>query len=494
MSGRFRPREAFAASGAYELLPFRFCDFEDEKLLVNDGGDHAVISDADFAALVGGHLDRSSSVYLDLLGKHFVSEGDRSSAVRLQAMRIRTRKAFLAGFTKLHIFVVSLRCEHSCHYCQVSRVTSDRDRYDMNAATASRALDLVFRSPAAELKIEMQGGEPLLNFERIVQIVTEAEERNRAARRRLEFVVTSNLALLDDSMLAFFRAHGVALSCSLDGPAFIHDANRPRPGGDSHARTLEGIARARNTLGQERIGALMTTTRLSLAHPKEIVDEYVRLGFGSLFLRQVSPYGFARRAVRTTGYSTDEFLRFYVDALDYIIDLNLRGTFIAEAYAQLLLTRILTPFPTGYVDLQSPAGAAIGAAVYNYDGDVYPSDEARMLVEMGDRSLRLGNVSTDSYEQLFGGELARALVANSSVESLPGCSDCALQTFCGADPVFHYATQGDFVPHVPTSEFHRKHEFLIRHLLKLHRSSRAIQDVFWSWVNPGNAWQRRTAS
>ena len=62
-----------------------------------------------------------------------------------------------------------------------------------------------------------------------------------------------------------------------------------------------------------------------------------------------------------------------------------QGTPFLETYAQLLLTKILTPYPTGYVDLQSPAGAGIGVAVYNYDGDVYVSDEARMLAEMGDR-------------------------------------------------------------------------------------------------------------
>jgi His-Xaa-Ser system radical SAM maturase HxsB len=489
----FRNRETFTPTG-YELLPFRFCDFDGSKLLVNDAGDHVVISDDEFSAFVQHRLAPDSTAYLDLLGRNFLCEAHRDTAVRVLSTRIRTRKAFLAGFTKLHILVVSLRCEHSCHYCQVSRVTSDRTRYDMSEETASRALDLVFRSPARELKIELQGGEPLLNFERIVQIVTDAETRAANANRKVDFVVTTNLALLDDAMLAFFRQHGVALSCSLDGPSFIHNASRPRPDGDSHERTVRGIELAREALGVDRVAALMTTTRLSLDHPREIVDEYVRLGFGSIFIRQLSPYGFAQRSSRTRGYTTDEFLDFYVRALDYIIELNARGVFVAEAYAQLLLTRMLTPMATGYVDLQSPAGAAVGVAVYNYDGDVYPSDEARMLVEMGDRSLRLGNVHRDSYEEIFGGRLARALVANSCTESLPGCSDCAFQPFCGADPVFHYATQGDFVPHIPTSTFHRKHEFLIRHLLRLYRSSDVIQEIFWSWIDPRNAWRSRSSA
>ena len=62
---------------------------------------------------------------------------------------------------------------------------------------------------------------------------------------------------------------------------------------------------------------------------------------------------------------------------------------------------MLTPFDTGYVDLMSPAGIGIGAVVYNYDGDVYASDESRMLAEMDDKTFCMGNVHQHSYEELF---------------------------------------------------------------------------------------------
>src|SRR4029077_17815470 len=137
----------------------------------------------------------------------------------------------------------------------------------------------------------------------------------------------------------------------------------------------------------------------------------VSRGFDSIFLRSISPYGFAVKTAFRTGYSVDEFLDFYFRALNHIIDLNRQGRFLVETFAQILLTKMLTPFTPGYVDLQSPSGAGIGAAIYNYDGDVYPSDEARMLAEMGDRQLRLGNVHRDSYQEIFGGQLLQALVA-----------------------------------------------------------------------------------
>ena len=227
----------------------------------------------------------------------------------------------------------------------------------------------------------------------------------------------------------------------------------------------------------------MTATRLSLSHPREIIDEYIRLGFDSIFLRALSPYGFAVRSFKSIGYSTEEFLRFYFDALDYILDLNRNGVRIVETFAQIILTRMLTPFSTGYVDLQSPAGAGIGVAVYNYDGDVYASDESRMLAQMDDTSFRLGSVHSNSYEEIFGGELLRTIASSSCTESLPGCCDCAFQTWCGADPVHAHATQGDLVGHRPTSDFHKRNYAIIKHLLFLYESDSTARRIFKSWVS-----------
>jgi His-Xaa-Ser system radical SAM maturase HxsB len=466
------------------MLPFQFLQFDpDRKILVNEVGEYTFLTNDVFNLFVTGQLDQHSDVYLDLKGKHLLFDSESRVPFELLAMKYRTKMAHLSGFTKLHIFVVSLRCEHSCHYCQVSRVSTNKSRYDMSAATARRALDLVFRSPADEIKIEFQGGEPLLNFERIVQIVEEAEARGEKTGKSVEFVVTSNLALVTDEMLKFFQDHNVLVSTSLDGPQFIHNVNRPRPGNDSHQLTIAGIQRARGVLGFDKVDALMTTTRLSLQYPNEIVDEYVKHGFQSIFLRGLSPYGFARKTARSIGYSVEDFVCFYKQALDHILEVNRSGTNLVEIYAQILLTRILTPFSTGYVDLQSPTGAGIGVAVYNYDGYVYASDESRMLAEMGDTQFRLGSVHTDSYEDIFGGDLLRSLVASSCIESIPGCAECAFQRFCGADPIFNYATQGDLVGHLPTSDFHKKNFAIIKHLLMLYHSDPTIQKIFWAWVH-----------
>jgi sulfatase maturation enzyme AslB (radical SAM superfamily) len=168
--------------------------------------------------------------------------------------------SFLREPTPLHLFVVTLRCEHSCPYCQVSRRSAERDRFDMSEELALRAVDVALSAPTARIKVEFQGGEPLLNFELVRKIVGAVHERAPARNKTVEFVIASNLALLSDEVLAFCQENDILLSTSLDGPADLHNRNRPRPGGNSYELAVAGIRRAQKVLGRSRVGALMTTT------------------------------------------------------------------------------------------------------------------------------------------------------------------------------------------------------------------------------------------
>jgi His-Xaa-Ser system radical SAM maturase HxsB len=353
----------------------------------------------------------------------------------------------------------------------------------MSLKTATVATDWVFKSPAKELKIEFQGGEPTLNWPVIVHVVKLATERAKAEGRVVEFVVATNLSTIDADMLNFCLEHNIHLSTSLDGPADLHNANRPRPGSDSYQRFIRNLAHAREILGHDQVSALMTTTAASLLRPRAIIDEYVALRFDSIFLRPISPYGFAIRSGLDRSYTAPRFLEFYREGVEYIIELNRQGTPLVETYAQIVLRKMLTPFPVGYVDLQSPAGAAIGVLVYNYDGDVYASDESRMLAEMGDRSFRLGNLATDRYRDVMSGSKVRALVENSCLETLPGCSECAYAPYCGADPVFNWATQGDIVGHRPSGEFCKRQMGIFAYLFDhLRHGDSFVRNLFLTWA------------
>jgi uncharacterized protein len=482
---RFRPREDFEHSleSGYRLLPFNFTPLnKHEYVATNQAGQYVIVDRATLEDLVRHKLHYRSDAYSAFKSAHFLIDADSDVALDLLALKVRTKNERYANFTGLHIFVASLRCEHACPYCQVSRQSDDRVAFDMSRETADRALGMVFRSPSPAIKIEFQGGEPLLNFGLIQYVVERAEALNVSQNRALQFVIATNLAVITDDMLDYCKAKDIYISTSLDGPADLHNRNRPRPGGDSYERTIAGINKVRNILGRDKVSALMTTTQGSLTRVKDIIDEYVKSGFDRIFLRPLSPYGFAIKTKSYQAYDVQHWLEFYFEGLEYILQLNRDGLPFAESYAGILLSKMLTPLESGFVDLRSPAGIGIGAIVYNYDGDVYASDEGRMLAEMGDRTFRLGSVHTNTWEELMTSDALLDPLETSFADSAPMCSDCAFQPFCGSDPVFHHATQGDFVGHKPTSAFCRRNMAIIRHLMELLRSGDATRRVLMNWI------------
>ncbi|ADO73900.1 His-Xaa-Ser system radical SAM maturase HxsB [Stigmatella aurantiaca] len=479
----FQERTAFGPGPDYRLAPFRFSPLDDRRYVVtNDVGEHVVLSREHLVAFVQRTLPPDSPTYKALKSRHFMFDRQSRVALDLLALKYRTRAEQLAAFTGLHIFVVTLRCDHSCQYCQVSRQVEDRARFDMTREHADRALDLVFQSPSPALKIEFQGGEPLLNFGLIRHVVERALTLNQPLGRDLQFVIATNLSRLSEEMLAFCKQHGIFLSTSLDGPEALHNAQRPVRGGNSHQRTVEGIRRAREALGDQAVSALMTTTRTSLDRVEEIIDEYVHLGFHSVFLRNLSPYGFAVRGKGGQDYDVDRWIAFYQRGLAHILELNAKGYALREEFTTLLLQKLFSPQGSNYVDLQSPAGLGIGALVYNYDGAVYASDEGRMLAEMGDLSFRLGHVATDGHAALLTSETLLAHLSDTMPEGVPMCSDCAFLPLCGADPVFHRATQGDAVGHKAFSAFCKKQMAVLRHLITLLEDDPPARETLLGWL------------
>lgn len=478
----------FREAGPYRLLPFRFGRLPGNRLLLtNQGGEFIIIDHAIFDDFIAGRLAVGTGPYLDLKSRNFLAHELNMHSLQVVASQWRTKKAFMEGGPKLHIFVPTLRCNQSCGYCQASRASITATQADMTIDTASKAIALMLSSPSPIITMEFQGGEPLLAFDLVKWMIKSAAEGAPAVGKTVNFVICTNLTLLTDEHLAFLKQYNVAISTSLDGPQQIHDRNRPLTGSSAHDLVARNIQRCHDVLGDGSVSALMTTTVHSLDHGREIIDEYVKLGLRSIFLRELNPYGFAAKSAKALGYDVETFMAFYADALRYILDLNCRGTAFTESYATVLLRKILTPFGAGFVDLQSPTGEGFGVLLYNHDGGVYASDEARMLAEMGDKAFRLGSVE-DGWSTLLFGETMQCIAAAGVAEALPGCSDCVYVPYCGADPIRHYRTQGDLIGHRPSSSFCRKQKAIFTIIFQLlDTSDQEVTETLLSWLTPSGA-------
>lgn len=465
-------------------LPYRHREIAPEAhLIVSDSGDYAYLPQTEWEHLAQSPdllpLDRIA----ELKSKYILGSPGSKGIKRLLASRIRTKSETLLNGPSLHIMVPTLQCAHTCQYCQVSRALDDNG-FSMSVKTLEAACRTILESPSDHLSVEFQGGDPLLRFDLVKHAIEYLVDLNSEVKKHIRFVVASSLHQLTPPMCEFFKHHSVYLSTSLDGPRELHNKNRPLPTRDAYERTLTGIDLARAQIGADAVSALMTTTKESLRQPEAIVDEYIERGFNEIFIRPLNPYGFAARNTRLIAYNLDAFMDFYERALEQVLAWNLRGVDIREVTASILFNKILSPFDAGYVDLQSPTGAGQAVLAYNYDGFVYPSDEARMLAESGDTTLRLGRIG-EPLSNLCSSPVVQQLVTASVTESRPGCRECAFKPYCGPDPVTAYAQHACFDPPVNETEHCQRQQRLFESLFRrLNDADEAFMELAYHWAKP----------
>jgi len=152
-------------------------------LVANFVGDLLLLNEEELDRAVSLAIAPGDGLYERAFEKLLVTRKKQRSQLQLLALRLRSRMSFLREPTPLHLFVVTLRCEHSCPYCQVSRRSAERDRFDMSEELALRAVDVALSAPTPRIKVEFQGGEPLLNFELVRKIVGAVHERAPARNK-----------------------------------------------------------------------------------------------------------------------------------------------------------------------------------------------------------------------------------------------------------------------------------------------------------------------
>jgi His-Xaa-Ser system radical SAM maturase HxsB len=315
----------------------------------------------------------------------------------------------------------------------------------MTKEIAKKGVDIALQSPTSSITIEFQGGEPLLNFEIIKYIIEYSSSIN--TNKIISYNLVSNLSLLTDEIADYLSEHKVQVSVSLDGPAFVHNKNRPfRIGGGSYDAAMQGIELLKSR--DINLGAIQTTTKYSLPHAKDIIDAYLKLGFNSIFIRPLTQLGYASEHWNEIGYTSDEFLIFYKESLEYIINLNTDDIVFSEGHASILLTKILQGYSNNYMELRSPCGATIGQIAIYYDGNIYTCDEGRMVAEMGDSAFKLGDVFSCNYDDLIDSGVCKTVCAASCLETIPSCCDCVYQPYCGVCPVINYAIDNDLYARV----------------------------------------------
>jgi len=409
---------------------FRWGRIAGKILITTDGGTWAFLSEPEFADLLGGRIAEGHPQFERLRAGGFLADGLDLDALATGLAR---------------------RVSHVTRGPDVHVVTMTGGR-GLERKTAERIVDIALQSTSPSVSFELQGhgGEPLLDVDGVRHLVEFARAANKhAAGKALSFTLVSNLSGMTEETAKWLIANDVSIRTWLDGPAELHDGNRPWTEAGAHADVVRWIEYC--DPGTRHVDARLTTTRRTLPLWREVVDEYVARGMRSIHLRPLSPLGIPADAWKTIGYTAAEYLAFYERALGYILDLNRRGVDLVEATASTFLGKMLASGDATTGDIQSPCRAGTSEIAYDVDGRVFPGEEARRVDAFGDPFFALGHVRELTVADVVRHPTVRAIAAASILDAQPMCADCWNKPFCGISPVSTYVRDGDLFGQRPRS-------------------------------------------
>lgn len=454
---------------------FRFRETKEGFLITNDFGKYAILTVDEFNKFLKGKIDKKTKLYKDLFKKGFYKKSfaDNRKAL-IKSYRGIKGNLFNQG-TSLHIVAVTDECNLSCVYCQAFHKKGGKKKSaHMDKDTAEKTVDFIFNSPSQNINIEFQGGEPLANWDIVKFIIEYARKKAKKTGKKLDLSLVSNFVLMTDVKVDFLTKHNVFLCTSLDGPEELHNKNRVFNSGNNYKTVSRWIKKLKKK--GRAVGAVLTISRYSLKYYKEIVDEYLNLGVRGFHLRPLSCLGRAKSNWKKIGYSAEEFIAFWEKAMDYVIDINLKGIFLGEMGSRIMLQKIIGNKDSGYTELSSPCGAVLGQLLYNYDGSIYTCDEGRMTKT---DDFLLGDTTND-YHDIITNTKTKALLASSCLENL-FCDYCVYGSYCGVCTVKNLAEHGNLFPNI-TATFDCKLRMAQFDYLFQKMEDKEILSIFKKWI------------
>jgi len=137
-------------------------------------------------------------------------------------------KAKTAGVVKALCLHIAHTCNLNCAYCFASQGKYHGERAIMSFEVGKAALDFLVENSGTRrnLEVDFFGGEPLMNFDVVKQLVAYARSIEKEKGKNFRFTLTTNGLLIDDDVIDFANREMSNVVLSLDGRKEIHDRYR----------------------------------------------------------------------------------------------------------------------------------------------------------------------------------------------------------------------------------------------------------------------------
>ncbi|MBE7030179.1 MAG: thioether cross-link-forming SCIFF peptide maturase [Ruminococcaceae bacterium] len=319
--------------------------------------------------------------------------------------------------------VVKALCLHITHDCNLrcKYCFADTGEYGggkrsfMSPEVGKKAIDFVIANSAKRKNIEIDffGGEPLMNFDAVKEILEYAEEQGKEHDKHFRFTITTNGLLLDDEKIAYINEHMGNIVLSIDGRKEVNDAVRTRVDGtgcyDKILPRFKQVAESRN---QDNYYVRGTFTANNLDFSLDALH-LADLGFEQISIEPV---------VLADGHPLalkEEHLPKLYDEYESLARAYVKRRANGQFFNFFHFMMDFSQGPCAYKRLAG-CGAGCEYVAVTPDGDIFPCHQF-----VGNNDYKMGNVFDGKLNPELQGKFAAT-----NIYTKDACRDCWAKFYC----------------------------------------------------------------
>ena len=321
-------------------------------------------------------------------------------------------KAKTAGVVKALCLHIAHTCNLNCSYCFASQGKYHGDRAVMSFEVGKRALDFLIENSGTRrnLEVDFFGGEPLMNFDVVKQLVAYAREVEKKHNKNFRFTLTTNGMLIDDDVIDFANREMSNVVLSLDGRKEIHDRFRvDYAGRGSWERIVPKFQKLVAERGGKNYYMRGTFTHANPDFLKDI-QQMLDLGFTELSMEPVVC------AAGDPSELTEEDLPIVLDQYEKLAELMLARDRAGKPFTFYHYMIDLSGGPCIYKRISGCGSGTEYMAVTPW-GDLYPCHQF-----VGEEKFKLGNIWDGVTNTATREELPPAMSMHAPIATIAGQS------------------------------------------------------------------------
>ena len=320
-----------------------------------------------------------------------------------------------AGVVKALCLHVAHTCNLNCSYCFASQGKYHGERAMMSFEVGKRALDFLVEHSGTRrnLEVDFFGGEPLMNFQVVKDLVAYARSIEKEKGKNFRFTLTTNGVLVDDDVIEWANRECSNVVLSLDGRKEIHDRFRvDYAGNGSWEKIVPKFQKFVEARGGKDYYMRGTFTHFNPDFLKDI-QQMLDLGFTELSMEPVVC------AAGDPSALTEEDLPIVMEQYEKLAELMLERDKEGRPFTFYHYMIDLTGGPCIYKRISGCGSGTEYMAVTPW-GDLYPCHQF-----VGEERFKLGNI----WDGVTNTEIQSEFAA-CNVYAHPECRDCWARLYC----------------------------------------------------------------